>query len=46
VSAALAAKIPVIVVRTPETRAIEFNGADLIVDSHAELLELARRAGW
>lgn len=46
VGAALAAKIPVIVVRTPETRAIEFTGADLIVDSHAELVELARRAGW
>ena len=43
VGAAIAAKIPVVVVRTKETRAIEFQGADLIVDSHTELIELARR---
>ena len=42
VGAAIAAQIPVIVVRTKETRAIEFDGADLIVDSHAELVEMAR----
>ncbi len=43
VGAALAAGIPVVVVRTPETRAIEFTGADLILESHAELLDFARR---
>ncbi len=44
VGAAIAAKIPVIVVRTKETRTIDFAGADLIVDSHAELVEFARQA--
>lgn len=44
VGAALAAKIPVVVVRTPETHAIEFKGADLILDSHAQLIDFARRA--
>ena len=44
VGAAIAARIPVVVVRTPETRAIPFDGADLILDSHAELVDLARRS--
>lgn len=44
VSAAIAAKIPVVVVRTPETIAIDFSGADLVLDSHAELVSFARRA--
>jgi HAD superfamily hydrolase (TIGR01509 family) len=44
VGAAIAAKIPVIVVRTQETRAIEFEGADLVLESHSELVDLARRA--
>ena len=44
VGAALAASIPVVVVRTPETRAIEFTGADLILDSHQEMIDYARRA--
>ena len=43
VSAAIAAKIPVVVVRTPETAAIEFKGADLILDSHGELISFSRR---
>ncbi|HXV14177.1 MAG TPA: HAD family phosphatase [Candidatus Krumholzibacteria bacterium] len=43
VSAAVAARIPVVVVRTPETRTIDFAGADLILDSHAELIDLARQ---
>jgi HAD superfamily hydrolase (TIGR01509 family) len=43
VGAAVAAKIPVVVVRTPETSAIEFVGADLILESHAELIDFARR---
>jgi beta-phosphoglucomutase-like phosphatase (HAD superfamily) len=44
VGAAVAARIPVVVVRTPETRAIEFKGADLILESHGEMVDLARRA--
>jgi HAD superfamily hydrolase (TIGR01509 family) len=44
VSAAITARIPVVVVRTPETHAIDFDGADLVFDSHAELLSFARRA--
>lgn len=44
VSAAIAAKIPVVVIRTPETRTIQFKGANLVLDSHAELLNFARRA--
>ena len=43
VGAAIAAKIPVVVVRTPEMHAIEFAGADLILESHAELIDFARR---
>ncbi|HKW14875.1 MAG TPA: HAD family phosphatase [Candidatus Krumholzibacteria bacterium] len=44
VSAAIAADIPVVVVRTPETSAIDFSAANLVLDSHAELVEFARRA--
>jgi len=44
VSAAIAAHIPVVVVRTPETSAIDFSAADLVLDSHAELAAFARRA--
>jgi HAD superfamily hydrolase (TIGR01509 family) len=43
VGAAIAAKIPVIVVRTKETRAIEFTAADLILESHVEMIDFARR---
>jgi HAD superfamily hydrolase (TIGR01509 family) len=43
VSAAIAAKIPVVVVRTPETRTVDFAGADLVLDSHAELLRFAQQ---
>ena len=41
--AAIAAGIPVVVVRTEETRAIDFSAADLVFESHAELIEFARR---
>lgn len=44
VSAAITAQIPVIVIRAHETRAIEFPGADMVLDSHTELLSFARRA--
>lgn len=44
VGAAIAAGVPVVVVRTKETRAIEFEGADLILESHSEMVEFARRA--
>jgi HAD superfamily hydrolase (TIGR01509 family) len=44
VDAARAAKIPVVVVRTPETRNIDFSNADLVLESHAELLAFAQRA--
>ena len=40
VTAARAARVPVIVVRTNETRAIDFSDADLVLDSLAELLTL------
>jgi HAD superfamily hydrolase (TIGR01509 family) len=42
VGAAIAANIPVVVVRTPETSTIEFAGADLILESHEELVAMAR----
>lgn len=42
VGSAVAAGIPVIVVRTRETEGIDFPGADLVVGSHAELVALAR----
>ncbi len=44
VGAARAAGIPVVVVRTPETANIEFTDADLVLESHAELVSFARRA--
>ena len=44
VGSARAANIPVVVVRTPETRDIDFTGADLVLDSHPGLLNLVRRA--
>ena len=44
IGAAHAAGIPVVIVRTPETHAIDFESADLVLDSHAELLEFTRRA--
>ncbi len=44
VDAARTANIPVVVVRTPETHAIDFSSADLVLESHAELLAFARRA--
>ncbi len=40
--AANAARIPVIVIRTRETKDFDFSDTDLTVDSHAELLELLR----
>jgi HAD superfamily hydrolase (TIGR01509 family) len=40
--ASIAAEIPVVVIRTPETRAFDFSAADLILESHVEFLELAR----
>lgn len=43
VTAAITAKIPVVVIRAPETAAIEFKDADLILDSHNELITFARR---
>ncbi|HEX5131017.1 MAG TPA: HAD family phosphatase [Candidatus Krumholzibacteria bacterium] len=43
VGSAIAANIPVIVVRTRETTGIDFPGADLVLDSHTELANLARR---
>jgi len=44
VGAAIAAGLPVAVVRTKETRAIDFGAADLVLESHVELAEFARRA--
>jgi beta-phosphoglucomutase len=42
VGSAIAARIPVIVVRTRETVGIDFRGADLVLESHGELARLAR----
>jgi HAD superfamily hydrolase (TIGR01509 family) len=42
--AAIDAGLPVIIVRTPETRGFDFSRADLVVDSHEELAGLARSA--
>jgi HAD superfamily hydrolase (TIGR01509 family) len=44
VGAARAVGTPVVVVRTPETHDIDFSGADLVLESHAELIDFARRA--
>ena len=43
VYAAIAAQIPVIVVRTKETMQVDFGAADLVVEGHAELAALARQ---
>jgi beta-phosphoglucomutase len=40
--AANAAGIPVVVVRTDQTRAFDFSDADLVLDSHAQFLDLVR----
>lgn len=42
--AANQAGIPVVVIRTSETRAFDFGRADLVLDSHAEFLEVVRAA--
>ena len=42
VQAAAAAAIPVVVVRTRETRDFEFPQASVVMDSHVELLEMVR----
>jgi len=42
VEAAVEANIPVIVVRTPEAASIKFETADLVLESHAELIDFAR----
>ena len=42
--AARAAGLPVIIVRTPETKDFDFSDADLVLDSHAELIALVRTA--
>jgi HAD superfamily hydrolase (TIGR01509 family) len=42
--AAIEAGIPVIVVRTPETQDFDFSRANLVADSHRELVDIARRA--
>jgi HAD superfamily hydrolase (TIGR01509 family) len=44
VSAAIAAHIPVVVVRTPETSDIDFSSADLVLESHKEWVEMTKRA--
>lgn len=43
VSAAITAHIPVVVIRAPETHNIDFKDADLVLESHAELLDFTRR---
>ncbi len=40
--AAIEAKIPVIIIRTPETKGFDFSRADLCVDSHSEMVRLLR----
>jgi len=42
--AAVAAHVPVVVIRTEQTRGFDFSMADLVLDSHAEMIELARAA--
>ena len=42
-TAAIAADIPVIVVRTRETRDFDFSAANLVLESHVELLECVRK---
>lgn len=41
--AANTARIPVVIIRTNETRDFDFANADLTLDSHAEFLEIVRR---
>ena len=40
--AAIAADIPVVVVRTKETSTFDFSAANLVMDSHEEMIALAR----
>jgi HAD superfamily hydrolase (TIGR01509 family) len=40
--AAIAAEIPVVVVRTKETKTFDFSAANLVMDSHEEMIALAR----
>ena len=40
--AAKTAGIPVVVIRTDQTRGFDFSDADLVLESHAELLQLVR----
>ncbi len=42
--AARTARIPVVVVRTRETRTFDFSAADAVVESHADLARIARDA--
>jgi HAD superfamily hydrolase (TIGR01509 family) len=44
--AAKAAGIPIIVVRSPETRAFDFPGADLVVDGLDEMMKLTGEIEW
>jgi HAD superfamily hydrolase (TIGR01509 family) len=44
VGSAIAAGIPVVVVRTRETRGVDFSAADVTFESHGELVEVVRRA--
>jgi HAD superfamily hydrolase (TIGR01509 family) len=44
--AAIEAGIPVIIVRTRETRRFDFDRATLLLDSHAELVNLATQASF
>jgi HAD superfamily hydrolase (TIGR01509 family) len=41
--AAIDARMPVIIVRTPQTREFDFGRADLVIESHGELVGLLRR---
>jgi HAD superfamily hydrolase (TIGR01509 family) len=43
IGAARGAGMPVVVVRTPETSAIDFSSADLVLDSHAEWVRFTRQ---
>jgi hypothetical protein len=42
--AAIEAGIPVVIVLNEQTREFDFSRADLVLDSLAELVDLARRA--
>ena len=41
VEAAVESNIPVVVIRTPEAKSIEFATADLVLESHQEMIEFA-----